>query len=302
MKYSEFKSEKDFKAFCRENKITIKEYFEKYYPKKDLYTGEKLDFKDASSYFSVNFSDKRNMVKWLNSISKEESEKYIIDCLNKRAKEKEWLFFPCQVETRSTKVIPALNITDYCKNEKIYSETKLKKRFIYPEKIEYKFVNLENLIIGYDTREQKSIIFKNTEMVQSKLNFGDYVPLSEPYFCNVFFERKSISDLWGTVSKGYERFCRELERAKEQDAYIVVVVDYLFSKAMSYNYNKKFSKASSEFIFSRIRDILQKYENVQFVFSGDRKRSPELIKKIILMGENAKIYDLQYLLDMKEIK
>jgi len=77
-------------------------------------------------------------------------------------------------------------------------------------------------------------------------------------------------------------------------------VDYLFSKAQSYNYNKKYSKASSEFIFHRIRELMQKYENVQFVFSGGRKQSVELIKKIGLLGEKAKTIDLQYALDMKK--
>ena len=299
MKYSEFKTEKDFKKFCRDNKLTIKQYFEKHEPKQDLLTKEPLNFKDRESYFSINFKDKRNMAKWLKSQEEDISVDYIINSIKRKAKLKEWKFFPCQVECRSIKEIPSLNILNYCEKEIVYEKTKLKKRFIYEDKIKFQFANLENIIIGYDTREQKPLIFKGLKMVESKLNFGDYSPLNEPYFNNVFFERKSIQDLWGTMSKGFERFCREIERANSQNGYIFVVVDYKFSEAQSYNYNKKFSKASAEFIFSRIREILQKYENIQFVFSGGRKQSVGLIKKIILLGENAKDYDIQYLLDMK---
>ncbi len=299
MRYSEFKSEKEFKKFCRDNKITLEEYFNKYEPRQDLLTGEVIPYKNRYNYFSIDFVNKKNMATWLKAIRAEEAEKYILNALKKRANKKEWKFFPSQVECRSTKEIPALNILDYAKNDKILDGLGLEKRFVYPNSIKYQFANLENLILGFDTREQKILKFRNVKMVESKLNFGDYAPLNEPYFNNVFFERKSIQDLWGTMSQGFDRFCREVERAASQEGYIIVVVDYLFYKAQSYNHNKRFSRASSDFIFNRIKDLLQEYSNIQFVFSGGRKESVELIKKIILMGENAKIYDIQYLMDMK---
>ena len=104
------------------------------------------------------------------------------------------------------------------------------------------------------------------------------------------------------MSKGYDRFCREIERAKDSGAYVIVMIDYAYSKATGYNFNKKYSKSTSKFIFHRIRKMLQTYDNVQFVFSGGRDQSEYLIKKIGLIGEKAKTYDIQYLLDTKKIK
>ena len=307
MRYSEFKTQKEFKKFLRENDLTVAEYFEKYESKNDLFTNEKLNFKysgkyptksDIEKYFLYDFRDKRHMAKWLDDQYKDAQREYILKKLNYRAKEKEWIHAPSQVECRSLREIPALNVIDYCNDEKLWKEFGLNRKYQY---IDFKprFETLNNTILAIDTREQKPLKIENSKII--KLAFGDYCFIEEPYFCNVFIERKSIQDLWGTMSQGYDRFQREIERAASQNGYIIVVVDYLFSKAQSYNYNKKYSKASSEFIFHRIRELMQKYENVQFVFSGGRKQSVELIKKIGLLGEKAKTIDLQYALDMKKI-
>ena len=42
---------------------------------------------------------------------------------------------------------------------------------------------------------------------------------------NTYIERKSITDFIGTMSGGYERFKREVERAREQDAKLIVLVE-----------------------------------------------------------------------------
>ena len=267
MRYSEFKTEKEFKKFLRDNKILIKDYFEKFEPRYDLFTNKKLEFKDRKTYFNIDFSDKRHMAKWLGDQYKNVQREYILKKLKTKSKEKEWKFAPSQVECRSTKEIPALNILNYCED---------------------------------DSREQKPLEF-SIPTIKSKLDFGDYCFINEPYFCNVFIERKSIQDLWGTMSQGYDRFQREVERAKSQNGYLVVVVDYTFSKAQSYNYNKRHSLATAEFIFHRIKDIMQKYDNIQFVFSGGRENSVKLFEKIGILGENVKTIDLQYCLDMKKI-
>ena len=292
MRYSEFKTEKEFKRFLRENKILMQEYFEKYEPKNDLLTGEKIPFESRDTYFDRDFLTKKNMAHWL--WAQDDPKPYIEKAVLKRAKKKEWRFMPCQVECRSCREIPALNILDYHSFD-FWEETNLIRRFNYG-KPEYSHQNLSDLIIGYDTREQMLLSFGDTKMVESKLNFGDYTALNEPFFCNVFFERKSLPDLWGTISSGYSRFQKELDRAQEQNGYIIVVVDSSFLEAEN-NYIK-FSKANPSFIFRRIRELLQNYDNLQFLFSGGRDKSPNVIKEIIKLGENAKKYDLQYLLDM----
>ena len=262
MRYSEFKTEAEFKKYLRREKILMAEYFEKFEPRYDLYSNEVIKYKDRASYLSTYFNDKRNMSKWLKIQDKETSLNFI-------------------------------------KNR--FKFRKVKQRFVY-EEVDYKFDNLDEAIIGIDTREKNRLDLKGIKTIKHKFDFGDYGFINEPYFCNIFFERKSITDLWGTMSKGYDRFCREIERAKDSGAYVIVMIDYAYSKATGYNFNKKYSKSTSKFIFHRIRKMLQTYDNVQFVFSGGRDQSEYLIKKIGLIGEKAKTYDIQYLLDTKKIK
>ena len=300
MRYSEFETEKEFKKFCRENKITLKVYFEKYEPRYDLLTNKQIEFKDRKTYFETDFVDKRHMPKWLGDQYKKVQEEYIVTKLKHRAAEKEWKFAPSQTECRSLKDIPALNVVDYCQNSKIWENAGLPLRYDYGE-VKFQFDDVSDAILGIDSREQKPLKSDRIKTSQTKFDFGDYCFVNEPYFCNTFIERKSIQDLWGTMSKGFDRFNREIERAKSQSSYIVVVVDYLFSKAQSYNYNKKYSKATAAFIFSRIREIMQSHDNVQFVFSGGRAKSVELIEQVGKLGKYAKDYDLQYCLDMKKI-
>lgn len=297
MKYSEFKTEKEFKKFLRENDLLLKEYFEKYEPKKDLLTGEKIGFEDRKSYFKIDFLSKKNMAKWLESQDEETQVKYILSKLKSRAKEKNWQFAPSQVECRSVDDIPSLNILKYCKNEKIWNSLGLKVRYKY-NLLKFQFKSLDGAILAIDTREQKPLSFKSVKTKNIKLDFGDYCFLDQKYFSNVFIERKSIEDLWGTISQGYKRFCREIKRAQSQGAYLIVLIEYPFSKAQNYNEDRKFSKATPEFIFYRIREIMQDNENVQFVFCGNRNKSSEIIKKIGKCGKFTRNYDWQYCLDM----
>jgi hypothetical protein len=301
MRYSEFKTEKDFKKYLRREKMLMSEYFEKFEPRYDLYSNEKIKYKDRESYLSTYFTDKRNMSKWLKIQDKDTALDFIKKGFKFRKKKDELQFVPSQVEARNLKEIPSINAYPYINENSIWEELDLKQRFTY-EELTYQFENLDGAIIGIDTREKNRLGFNGIKTVKHKFDFGDYGFINEPYFCNTFFERKSIIDLWGTMSKGYDRFCKEIERASNSGAYIIVVVDYAYSKAAGYNYNKRYSKSTSNFIFHRIRKMLQTYDNLQFVFSGGREQSEYLIKKIGMMGEKARKYDLQYLLDTKKIR
>jgi len=301
MRYSEFETEKDFKKYLRREKILMAEYFEKFEPRYDLYSNEKIKYKDRASYLSTYFTHKRNMSKWLKIQDKDTALSFIKKGFKFRKQKDELQFVPCQVEVRNLKEVPSINAYPYIHEASIWEELDLKQRFSY-EDINYKFQDLNGAIIGIDTREKNRLDFKGIKSIKHKFDFGDYGFINEPYFCNTFFERKSIADLWGTMSKGYDRFCREIERANNAGAYIIVMIDYAYSKATGYNFNKRYSKSTSNFIFHRIRKMLQTYDNVQFLFSGGREQSEHLITKIGMMGENAKKYDLQYLLDTKKIK
>ena len=301
MRYSEFKTEKEFKKYLRQENLLMAEYFEKFEPRYDLYTKEPIKYKDRASYLSTYFLDKRHMAKWLKAQDRSKALNFIKQAIKFRKNKDDLQFVPCQVEARNIKQIPSINSYDYIQEKSMAKELDLIQRFEY-DNVEYEFDSLDNAIVGIDTREKQKLDLKGVKTIKHKFDFGDYGFINEPYFCNLFFERKSIADLWGTMSQNYDRFCREMARAKDSGAYIIVLIDYLYSKATGYNHNKRYSKSTANFIFHRIRKMLQNYDNVQFVFSGGREQSEFLIKKIGMMGQNAKKYDLQYLLDTKKIK
>jgi ERCC4-type nuclease len=177
--------------------------------------------------------------------------------------------------------------------------TKLKRRYNYNKnELNFNFIHKKNITI--DTREQKPIKLVNYDIINEKLDFGDYS-------CDgiLAVERKSLSDLVSTLSSGFDRFNREVERAKLAGGYIVVVTECDINKFLSFSYSRtgKFAKASADFIFHRFREICKNFpENIQFCFSGGRKESSDLIPKILSMDiDVVKNVDFQYLIEHKLI-
>lgn len=75
--------------------------------------------------------------------------------------------------------------------------------------------------IVVDTREKEPFQFKGYRVKRSGLTTGDYSV--EGFEGRVAVERKSGSDLVNTVLVNRDRFARELERASEMEAFVVVV-------------------------------------------------------------------------------
>lgn len=81
-----------------------------------------------------------------------------------------------------------------------------------------------------DTREQKPLDIRPggtiSEVRVEALPFGDYGAEWETgKQMPVVIERKSIPDLWGTMTTGYDRFKREMERAREAKFKMVLVIE-----------------------------------------------------------------------------
>ena len=71
--------------------------------------------------------------------------------------------------------------------------------------------SLKDLRILVDTREQLPLKFKNTTSM--KLDFGDYA-VSGDHYDYTYVDRKSESDFKSTMTSGFDRFKREMDRAK----------------------------------------------------------------------------------------
>lgn len=83
------------------------------------------------------------------------------------------------------------------------------------------------MTILVDTREQSPLSFpEGMDSRRATLPFGDYAcELSDGTMPTIFFERKSIPDLFGTMSQGYERFRKMLRKAEEADVKIVIIIE-----------------------------------------------------------------------------
>lgn len=286
------------------HKLRIIEYYQTHYPRYDMQSGEIIKFKNKDQYFSTDFNSRENLKKWIESKPHSEVEKYIKELLINRKNKKSAEYSFCQVELRSLLMPP---ISTY--NQYFGDYYRLCESLGFKNK--YKSLNgpiVSNQIIGkiyIDTREQKPLIFPGRYTEIKTLKFGDYTFSDKKASCDCYVERKSISDFIGTLSGGYERFINEIERSVEAQANLIVVVEESLSNALNFNdlfhvYQKN-TKATPEYIFHNVRNIIQKYPSVQFLFVKNREEASRVIQKIFTCECIYKNIDLQFAYDTKEL-
>ena len=277
--------------------MTLQMYYHLFYPRTDKLTGEMIPFKTYEQYFESDFISRNNMVKWLlENSNRDETKVWAFNALKQRAEKKGLKIAPCWLALK-TLMVPSVEFFDIkwrggyneaCK------EAGLTPPFDYqfhpPMNINY--LNPINIVV--DTREQEPLEFLGDKLIRTKLHFGDYTAAGDN-FDNVFIERKSLSDLLGTLSAGYDRFCRELERAREMEAYIVILCESCSNDFFHFPVVRGIhSKASVEFIHHRFREITVKFPNVQFLFVKGRDEAARCAKKILVLGRDIRQYDLQH--------
>ena len=118
-------------------------------------------------------------------------------------------------------------------------------------------------------------------------------------------ERKGLGDLIGTLSgDSFDRFRREIQKAKDDNAYIIVLIEDTFNHFMGFNYLPhifKKVKVTPEYIAHRVKDILYEFSNIQFVFCNGRVKAAELTKLFLYNCDYFKNVDIQLLIDTKKI-
>jgi hypothetical protein len=295
----EFASVKSLHGHLKAHQLRQAQYYQKYYAKYDKFTGEIIKFKNRDQYFDTEFNSRTSLKGWLEKASDQEAQAYCENFLKERKERKKLIYAPSQIELRSL-MFPPLH---YFKTKKfsylnICSSIGLERKYSYKTKIEPQKLQ-DNHCIYVDTREQKPLSF-GVDIEVKKLNFGDYT-LNDQSICdNVYVERKNLIDFIGTMSGGFERFQREIERAAVEGAYIAVVVESSYGAATNFNKlpvirNKV--RATPEFIFHRVRDLLQSYKNIQFLFVKNRSESSQIIQKLLSSKGSCRNADLQFLYD-----
>jgi hypothetical protein len=281
--------------------IKIDQYLKWNLNKRDLFTKEVIEFKSFEQYLLTDFVNKKNMLSWLKLEKDGLSKKFLLNKIIEHSKLKSVCYFPSCSELRTISYLPSIKTYEFFFSDlnKFIESTGLIRRFNYNKnELNFNFIYNKNIII--DTREQKPLKLDSFQVASSKLEFGDY---SSDFLLAV--ERKSLSDLVSTLSSGFDRFTREIQRAKDSNGYLVVITECDINKFLSFSYSRtgKFLKASPDFIFHRFREICRMFpEHVQFCFSGGRRESSTLIPKILSLNvSEAKRLDFQYLIEQKYI-
>jgi len=299
----EFKDEKSLHLALRSYGLNKEKYYHKYYPKKDLLTGETINFKSKEQYLNSDFNDKNNMKKWLKEQSPEKAKEYCEDILIKRKKEKNLIYSPSQIELR-TIMSPSIIFYNKIFNDyyDLCSKIGLENKFIHPQNISHQFKNKLTIkdTIYVDTREQNWLKF-NIPFEIKTLPYGDYTCSNDN--CNCYIERKSLSDFISTLSTGnIDRFNKEILKTKKDGAYLIVIIEEKLSNALSFQYLPHISKkikATPEFIFHNVRNLVQEYDNLQFLFVDGREEMKRVIESIFTSKCFYKKIDLQLAYDIK---
>ena len=121
---------------------------------------------------------------------------------------------------------------------------------------------------------------------------------------NTYIERKSITDFIGTMSGGYEWFKREVERAAEDEANLIDLVEENLNNCLGFKflpYVSKKIKATPEFIFHNVRELTQSYNNLHFLFVKGRLEASRVTEKLFLHGGKYNKIDLQLAYDLRKL-
>ena len=284
-----------------QEKLKLEEFYTTYLERFDLFDQEPIPWKnDASAYMSSLFRSRVNLVKYCRKFP-DKAREVIKQVILLRSKQRNLDRMLSTVEARSV-IYPtvllaeSLNI-DWCEMAK---ELSLACRYDYHQKITFK--ENKDITIFCDTREQSPLaIDPKIKVIRKGLNFGDYT--SPSHFSNTYVERKSLNDFCGTMSAGFDRFNREMVRAAELDARIVVLIESNLNEVFLVGKTPKTQhiKATSEFLLHRMRSVIETFENVQFLFVDDRAAASRALIRILLMTNDIKTIDLQYLYDAKKV-
>jgi len=131
-----FEGEKQLHAHLKSHRITLGNYYQQYYPRQDLLTGEFIEFKNKEQYFESDFNNKINFKKWAKNSDPKIVGEYCKKLLIKRKEKKKSIYPFSQVELKSAG-LPSINflesvIGDYYK-------------FCGENGFEQKFFNINNL-------------------------------------------------------------------------------------------------------------------------------------------------------------
>jgi len=280
----------------KEHKIPLAEYYTTFYPRTNLLTGEPLSFKNKKEYFRKSFERVAQLIKWAKNADQEEVKKIILNELDNRIKDKDWQYAPNHLELKLCK-LPPIDLYRECFGSYNEACELLKIKPLFGKQMMEGFFTQtipKDMEILIDTREQAPLKFTNSRDL--KLDFGDYTTTGK-YYSYTYVDRKSESDFKGTLATGFDRFTREVERAKAFDSFLYIVVEETLPNIITNNY-RAFHKTKLAYTWHNMRKITHQFkDHCQFIFTGSREASEDLIPRLLYFGEKMWEVDIQYFLD-----
>jgi len=270
-----------------------KRYYETYYPRYCKQCGEKIEY-NFNNYKKLIFCSNKCVGKSLigNKNNLKYNKEYLINILQEihekyKGKVTQQLVRLDGRVAHSTYYNYFDSFINACKEAKVpYQQQKQRIKQTKP---------VDTLLtVLVDNREKYPYLFKDFEKIT--LNVGDY-KLKE-ISTGVVIERKSMADLKGCMAQP-ARFGREMDRARKQGLYVVVLIDCNTEKFMETpNYGRMTNKA----LYHNAKKFCSIYSDVcQFLFTGGRVKSKNLVYLFcVLSPDSLRGVDVQELYDAGE--
>lgn len=137
------------------------------------------------------------------------------------------------------------------------------------------------IVVIVDSREQKPLEFDLSKLGGVRIDglpVGDYWVEIDGEEAPIAFERKALGDLFSTMTLGYERFKREIEKAKEFGITLILVIEGTMREvAKGYEH----SQFSGDSMLKKLAMLRVRYD-LEFHFFGDRREMARYIEEIFL--------------------
>jgi hypothetical protein len=306
-----FENEVSLHRHLRAHKLLMSEYYFKHFPRVDKFTGEPIKFRDKESYFYNDFNNKENLKKWLEQVTEDEACVYIKSYFFARKERKNLKYAPTQTELRSLPIPGMIYLNKlFGSYKKLCDSVGLQVRHT-KSNFTKSPVDISGYKIYYDTREQNPLSF-SIKSERQMLPFADYRLSDDKVTHNCYIERKNVADFHGTFAKSLGRFKREIEKARNSGAYVIVITEGRFEDIVNFANNGFLNKplgggeqrdekpviSSHYHVFKGMREIMEEFDDVQFLFVDNRDEASRVIEKIFSSDGEYKDCDLQYMWDL----
>ena len=127
------------------------------------------------------------------------------------------------------------------------------------------------MIILVDTREQNPLSFSHPYVENTRactLDVGDYSAImADGHQPTIFFERKSIPDLFGTFTTGYQRFREEIRRSRQSGVELILIIEGTVTDILK---GTKYSQVDGLQILRTVLSIYDRYQ-ITHIFCRNRE-------------------------------